>query len=349
MDKKAVIAVQFHWIFIIIAGALILLFFANIVIKQKDVSDIQISATVITDFDAILTGALVSTGTVNIVDMPRYDINFECDVYRIGQLRKETKDRVIFSTDLIKGGTLIAYGKDWSHPYRSSNFLYLTTPQVRYIIVDDNTYADWINETMPDEINKDFVNAPYINGGSLQNLNDYRVRFIYFSEGQKTSLEADSLAPFINMPNEAVSAIVIEPSAEAPKMLGKVKFYQKQGLTWYEVPGSEEAYITEEGLLGAIYSADHDMYTCAMQKAFKKLNIVTEIIYNRSIHLADLYGAGTTCNDVHTSAANWLDEVITNSQEFNYNNANQIRQSLGTNSLQSENKRAQLYSCVLVY
>jgi hypothetical protein len=351
MEKKAVIAVQFHWIFVIIAGALILIFFGNLIFKHKDVADVQISSTVITDFDAILTGALVSTDTVNIIDIPKLDINFECDKFNIGQVKKQTQDRIIFSPDLIKGGTLITYGTDWSYPYRISNILYLTTPQVRYIIVDDvGEMGEYLNDSLPTEINKELIDRSVIDSGNLQNLNDYRVKFIYLSTGDLNLLEAKSLAPFQDMLNQHVSAIVVEKDSNTPE-LGHVTFYQKQGLNW-EFQEIEQGYYTKESLMGAVYAADYDMYKCGMDKAFKKLNIITNIVLNRTTRLKDDYGVGHDCYSIYEDAEPDLNSIATDSSgEFSYNAANFIYTTLNNVGvdLKDINQRAQLYSCVLIY
>jgi len=352
MEKKAVIAVQFHWIFIIIAGGLILLFFGNLVFKHKDVADVQISATVLTDFDAILTGALVSTGTINVVDIPKFDMSFECDKYSIGNLRKQTLDRVIFAPDLIKGGTLIAYASDWSHPYRSSNFLYLTTPQVRYIIVDDkDDVGEYLNSTLPEEINKELIkilpDPTPPSSDPIENLNDYRVKYVFFNDPNVYPIQ--TLSKFANMPNQHITAIFIEPSLEAQQYLGHVTFFQKNGPLWEEIIGTREGYYTKEGLMAAVYSADHEMYKCGMDKAFDKLNIVTKIIKDRTQKLADNYLQGSNCHDIYTSSGAMLNTIISNSNEFTYTNANQIMQQAGYQNLQTQNQRAQLYSCPLIY
>ena len=138
MKKRGVIELQFNWIFILIAGAIIFVFFISIVNKQREFSEIKSSGTIITNLESILTGAQISTNTVNIVDMPKVDIGFECNRFFIGPVPKQTKGNVIFSPNLLKGSQIITWALDWNIPYRVTNFLYITDPELRYIIVNNS-------------------------------------------------------------------------------------------------------------------------------------------------------------------------------------------------------------------
>jgi hypothetical protein len=55
---------QVHWIFILIAGALIIGFFATIVVKQKAASEIALQGKVSQQLDAIFAGAQQCQGLV---------------------------------------------------------------------------------------------------------------------------------------------------------------------------------------------------------------------------------------------------------------------------------------------
>ena len=66
LSRKAQIETQFNWLFILVAGAVILIFFAGIVIKQKSSSEQKIAENVMTDLQSIFTGGSVSTGTLMV-------------------------------------------------------------------------------------------------------------------------------------------------------------------------------------------------------------------------------------------------------------------------------------------
>ena len=78
-QKIAQISIQFSWIFILIAGAIILLFFTSIIYKQKDISEQKLSASVLNQLETILTSSGLSSGTINAIDTPQLELGFLCD------------------------------------------------------------------------------------------------------------------------------------------------------------------------------------------------------------------------------------------------------------------------------
>ncbi len=342
MSKKAAIEVQFNWIFIIIAGALILLFFISIVTKQKAISDTRISSTILVDLETILTGAKVSTGTVNLIKIPSSEIRFECNNYRIKDVNIPVRDKIIFSPDILKGVNLITWALDWNMPYWITNFLYVTSPEVRYIIVNDtgSDFAETIYDSwLPEEIGKEFVNA----GADVADKNNYRVKYVFVNQNP-ASLGDPMLNGIRRMDNEHVTAINISPDPTRNK--GMISFFEKSGSTW-QLKGTTP-YLGRESLIGAIFSHDIEMYNCSMKKAFEKLAIVTDIYLNRSKELVEFYGAAQ-CSVPHTSAVADL-QVMSDSSDFNKDDIDQVYDAIyWTDGLNHNNGIAKLYSCVLIY
>lgn len=69
----------FHWIYIIVAGAAILLFFIGFVTRQQGAAEQQLSLSVTQKLDGIFTGAALSEQTVNVIDVPQLEFFFTCD------------------------------------------------------------------------------------------------------------------------------------------------------------------------------------------------------------------------------------------------------------------------------
>ena len=348
MKKRGLIELHFNWIFILIAGAIIFVFFINIVNKQKDLSEIKTSATIVTSLESILTGAQVSTDTINIVDLPRVDIGFECNRYFIGAVPKQIKGNVIFAPSLLKGKKLITWALDWNMPYRVTNFLYLTDPQLRYLIVHDgNTLAmaAKIYDELPQEMNKELIG----NLNDFNNKNNYKVKFIFLTTPSNTALTKLS-----NMANEDVTAIRLTDigTSNIIPNTGTIEFFQKKENVWESKKTTY--YLKKESLFGAIFADDVDVYDCVMKKAFKKLNLVSKIYSERSKELSINYGVGDKCYSPHSSASIPLSSMeITSAEELdNFPNNGLPRMNAmkeyNTN-IKNENQRAQLFSCALIY
>ena len=361
MKKRGAIEVQFNWIFVLIAGAVILFFFIKVVNQQREFSDVKTSGTIITSLESILTGAQVSTGTVNVVEVPKVDIGFTCDKYFIGAVPRQTKGNVIFSPNLLKGKKIIMWAKDWNVPYRVTNFLYLTDPEVRYLIVYDNgkeAVANKIFDELPDEINKDQPILSSQLAANFTDKNNYKVKFIFLGNSNE-----DVLLKLSNVPNEDVTAIRLDiGNGNVIPNTGTIVFLQKKGTVWetQKDNGKEETYyLKEEGLFGAIFAEDFEMYNCVMKKAFKKLNFVSQIYLDRSIKLRSYYGSGN-CFDAYGKAITNIRDMRDKSAEdvvkdfpigFTLNEIGVMQDYAGNigGTPGSANNRAALYSCVLVY
>ena len=344
------IEVHFNWIFILIVGAIIFIFFVNIVNKQREFSEIKSSGTIITSLESILTGAQISTNTINIMDMPKVDIGFECNRYFIGPIPKPTKSNVIFSPGLLKGKKLITWALDWNVPYRVTNFLYITDPQLRYVIVydeDTETVANSVYDELPEEINKE-IPMHKDDLTALKDKNNYKVKFIFLiDEAPNFPAELDY------MEDKDVTAINLgASSSNIISSTGTIEFFQKKGSNW-ESKGTT-CYLKEESLFGAIFAEDIDMYNCVMKKAFKKLNLVTEIYLDRSDELERYYfSIDKSCYQPYSSAKTQLNYMKIASE----NRIDDFPQGIGhmdtmndyALNLKEENQRAQLFSCALIY
>jgi len=331
MKKKAVIEVQFNWIFILIIGAIILLFFFGIVRQQKEVSEKKISITVKRDIRAILTGAGVSTGTASLIEVPKTQIDFDCEGYSI-QKTSPIKPVVSFSPDSMYDIKLILWALDWNIGFRVTNFLYITSPNTRYVLVfksDDlqqHTFVDIINETLPSRyieekeerkilMNKEIIkltddptnNLFDLENNAFEDKNNYKVRFVFFDE-DPTKADISALK---GMQDEDVTAIKIEPDNSCDNNLdcfGEIKFYKKNENVFGSPDGTSN-YIKLPSLLGAIFS-DLETYNCNMENAFERLQLVTEIYLNKTRVLKEYYKEPySPCFTIMYEIENILDDI----------------------------------------
>lgn len=345
-SKKAVVGIQFNWMFVLIAGAVILVFFSTIVVRQKEQSEIKTSGIVLTDLEAILTGAKVSTKAATSIDIPPLEIKFSCDSYSIGAVKKQIKTMTLFTPNRIKGRKLITWALDWNVPFTVTNFLYATSPEVRYIFVqkqqEDDT-ADIIYDMIPTEtdplkpkINKEKAINP--NANTIQDKNNYKVKFVYF----KGNPSAAVLNKIKDMDDEDVRAVKIEPGDTDDT--GTIKFYEKNGDAWSG--GESSPYLTYTSLIGAIFAEDKETYDCVMGKEFEKYKIMVDIYKHKSDKLNDndMYG-NSECGNLHTDVAGILDSlstILSGTIDVSSIKSNIV-------SLELKNKDLQSKSCVMVY
>ena len=332
MDKKG-FEVQFNWIFVLVAGAAIILFFTVVVVKQKSVSETSTKATVLKNIESIITGASVSTDTTNIIDIPNSDIEVSCGRVSIGGVSKQYQNLVLFAPSLIKGSKLVTQTLAFNAPYRAANLLYITSPQIRYVIVGNNNLAKEINKSMPSELKKEL----YQSMPEIKNLNNYRIRFVFF----------DNIANFPKalekLPDLDVTAVRISGDAEK----GAIEFWQKQNSLWASKGTS--FYIGKQSLLGAIYSDSIELYECNMQNVFSRLSLVTKVYAERAKKLTE--GAVSVrqfqCNQFYSNAITQFNRISAASSDFNRQNIDAISDS--AKLLSNENRNVQISSCTLIY
>ncbi len=325
--KKGLIGIQFNWVFILIAGVLILSFFGSLVFKGKEVSDLAIAETVLTNMQTIMTGAEVSVRTINPIKIPDKEIRVDCDSLSVGKVSKPiTKNTIVFSPESIKGRTLLAWALDFNMPYHVANFLYLTTPDIKYIFVNSNHgYAKELYDLLPNEINKKIVEPENI--GDMKDTGN-QLRFVFFNEPKPEDITLS--ASVEKLSNTRVSAINVNPD------FNEIGFYKKSG-SGFESAGTS-VYLSSPMVLGAMFSGNLEDYNCNLKKAFNKLNIVSKIYERRTNALRKLY-IGTGCIPYYDTSPFSMD----------YSKASIADIKSAVKSIETSNSYLQSSSCPTIY
>lgn len=328
MKKRGVIEIQFNWIFVMIAGAIILLFFTMMVSKQRDVSEVRSQINFQNNLQTILVGAEIDKNTLNVVNVPNREIEYSCEGFSIASLGSFNQ-RVTFAPNLIKSKTrqIITLSLDWRVPFRATNFLYVTSPEVKYYVVvddnsDDGSIGNHLFNLLPEKLDKEIITAmPTINEGN------YKVKFIFFTTHS-------TLPSTFDIDDEDVGAIRINGELDG---IGDISFYK--GGT-FSLDGNAE-YLKKEMLLGAVFAENKEIYDCQVEKAKESLSKVADVYLKRIEEIVSDYGSDN-CGTMYGGAI------------INLNVLNDISSSLFTintklEDLEKENKKVQRSSCALIY
>src|SRR3990172_10512018 len=157
MGRKAQFEMQFHWIFVLVAGALILAFFFTVAHRQRAISTERLQLTLATDIENIFTGAIVSRGTAQSLPVPPQGIAFDCTegcdcAFRIGNAQRSFGDKSLFAQDILEERKIKVWAQELKMPYRATNFLYLTNPNIKYYFVyneGDTTQLQQLSKHIP--------------------------------------------------------------------------------------------------------------------------------------------------------------------------------------------------------
>jgi hypothetical protein len=282
--KHGQMQVGFNWIFILIAGAVILLFFAGIVIKQKDVSEKTLSIDVVTTLDSIFTAAQVSDKTTNIIPLgglSKETLQFDCEdgvseFSLLDQSFRETNSiDPLFAQAELQGNQLLLLSLPYNFPYKIQNFLMLSTPSVLHIIVgktNQEFLEEFLNQT------KGF-NVKYLADGDLEQIDvgaNNHVRII--------DLDGGNIVSGTSTPQSLSS--LSDHQVTAVSFSGKtVTHYNRKGNTWnnngdtplLSIPGTRDA-----AKYGAIFAGNSRVYWCNMEKTLTRINHLN-LIYDSKV------------------------------------------------------------------
>lgn len=283
MNKRA-IELQFHWIFILIAGALILAFFFSVVQKQRVLSEEKLAITLASQMDAIFAGAIESKGTTQSLATPQPGIAFSCTQvcecnFVIGGKATEFRDKILFAPSLIAGQDAIAWAIDWKMPFRVANFLLLTNPEVKYYLVYDSANPrsaqlhDKAKKALPKELNAESLPSPE-RMFAVSPEGDLLTRFVFFG-----TVKPDLRQLNAEFADEDVSGVWVDDDAS------RVVFYEKADVAELDFNEFPSALAGDATLYGAIFAADRRMYECMAKRGFEKLAIVADVQAKRAAAL----------------------------------------------------------------
>lgn len=290
---KAQLDIQFHWIFILIVGAIILSFFVGVAIWYKDIQEQKSAADVVTTLDALFLFAKESPKTARYTEIPEIDLTFTCSAaectdygcasaFSGGGISRATETEILFTLDHLEGRSLITWALEWTLPYKVANFLYLTNDRVRYILVYDEEHSDLfytLNSLLAENsyITKETIKIESPADFSLTHKGDDFVRIVAF-------LDEETLS------ETAIAAVLGEQDEKEKKWdVLYVDGTEEHGMVIYD-DGTGE-YIGLPLLIGALFSADADFYSCNFQKALLQAQQVSAVSLERAKQLENHFSA----------------------------------------------------------
>ncbi|MBD3309820.1 hypothetical protein GF351_01230 [Candidatus Woesearchaeota archaeon] len=336
-SKRGVIEVQFNWIFILIVGAVILLFFVSIVRQQKSIFERDVEVKVAASLKAIFSGSEVSAGTASLKRFAGGNIRYDCQGYALGSAPPFDAG-VSFAPSKLEEGDLLLWSLEWEIPYKVMNFLYVTSPEVRYVFLyegeESKSMAEEIYEELPPEFPPRKTEAYETQRVMMDKEMIQKKTFVQdhkTDQGTPFKDEGDDAVRFVTVdvpadyvdPNTGVGMVVlpephdkglldkdvdwsvlqIDTDSDTNRQTGKLRFYEDSS-----GDSGVSYYLGKEMLMAALFSSNINTYHCNIHTAFKKMSVVTEIYIARTEALiSDLEAAGYT--GCLSSATKILDEL----------------------------------------
>jgi len=289
MKRNAQISMSIHWIYVLIAGAIILIFFIGIVGRQRVIAERGLSVTVLTKVDTIFTGASLSEQTVNIIDVPDLRIEFVCDEdgyseYRVAGARTDTPHQSFFSSKRLESSQFITWTLEFSMPFTVTNLLFVGASTINYMMIYDDVSRvdkDILLDVIPSQYSFDAIHVNDFTSGSFPFSSRY-AKLVFLTEN------VGVLPPQIaELSDGDVDSIVIS----VPDF-SSATYYKKRGnrLVVDDTVRIIDSFGDDNpALFAALFSADSTMYRCNMAKAFRRMNLVADVYKQRTEEIVNQY------------------------------------------------------------
>ncbi len=344
LQRKAQIQVTFNWIFILIAGAIILLFFITAINREKDSSQVQIAQKASSRLDALFSVIQQNPNAIQVHDAPSYEMNFFCTeeghYYSVkdGSTKNYLESNPIFAPETLGRSKLISWTKSFQAPYPTGPVLYLSDEKNRYIFVVDSQDMKTIYEDFPDKFSK--INVTSSEFASIKD-DGFRQYIIITEENPSNN----------NIPANKQKILIIEKeSGENIYSLGTLKFKSGNSNTLIE-----KKYVNQELLFAGIITGNPELYDCGLNKVLKKTQIVTNMNLDRIGKLWETYADyGTRCTNFYGEVTRqYLNNISSSSEKSNFESSDSSKNYLNfyeaTKDIKRINELILRSDCTLLY
>jgi len=258
--KKA----QLNWIFVLIAGFIILVLFIVFAIDYKNLSfrkaNTQLAIEIDSQFELLSIERLATK--IDPMGMDRFKVDFFCNNFLINDGDKiSIRDKIIFAPSSIETSELLFWVDEFYLPYKVADLIYVSSPNIKYYLYPAEEVEEFL-EYLPKEFNTDnqFFNIEAIN---------------YIEEAK---IKQDILMEHLHQ-----IKFILFRNTGVPKFSVKTKIINVdtiEDLDFGRV--GSNSYIKKQLLLGAIFSDD---YNCFFDKILNKITLLNQIYKEKASNL----------------------------------------------------------------
>jgi len=332
MRKRGAIEIQFNWILILVAGAAIIAIFIGFISKQQGISAVSTNILIASSLDAVLHG-YEGTDISDAIEMPKSKVSFNCGSFSVDGISRQIWQLSLFSPAALETDKLLLLSFGWDMPYRIANFVYLTSPDARYIFIGNSYFARKMFEKMRGKARID----GFTNVQAIEDENDVAVRIIFFGQSPE-------------IPESLKSSAITSLMVDGDENSGIIEFFDLVDGKFE--PRGKSYYFGEASLFGAVFSENIGMYTCNMEKAFNKLKIISRI-YNKKVNnIIKQYNSteqNNVCNIFYQSNSDKILGSISYLSSLDFQSSNYEDIIKAADEIKKANSGADALSCILVY
>ncbi len=299
MDKRGE-GEQFNWLFVILAGAIILSFFTVFTFKyiglQEQKQTISLARTIQENIQLLQSSGIESyyiddsSFKLGVVT----NLEFSCDETKSSfivnkNFVQDIQNEVVFAPIESKLSSLDAWIYSWNYPFFIVNLIFLSDPQRHYFFLYDLKSKEYVQNLEVPEI---FTLQKQDKKNPIE-AKSKKATFIYFTKPTEAELK--------KLSNQFEELFIISVDVD------------KQEIIFYE-EGKEigkEKYYGEAFLFAAIFSESKENYECGLARALTRLERTTEIYSTKALLLKQNAKEGCTYNTIQDALSKYPKKVLT--------------------------------------
>jgi hypothetical protein len=309
MSKKG-FELQFNWIFVLIAGAILLSFFFLVIRNQVSSAKVGDASKAQADIDFILRGSLGSRSSEKTVPVGGR-IDFSCDdgasryIVEGSQQRSQYNYLAIFSPKILDSQELVIRTESFKAPFNVMPFTYLSNQHIQYVFVGNDDASKRLFYALPENASKSFLST------GLDNMDDKNFDTLILVSNISdfiSSVSPYKLTKFQTVRYEDVFLVVYGYAGGIEGSYGSVDFYNFTD-TGFNLMGSSY-FFTFEQLAGAVYSGEYGIYSCQFDKSLKRLGMLSELQSQRAAMLSGQFPFLPGCTAIYGNIDQELKIII---------------------------------------
>lgn len=343
--KKGAVEIQFNWIFIIIAGSVLLMFFVKVAGDYKSKSETEIATEVLDKIGSIASTGQLSSKSSSLIEVKGLELQTGCEAATCNQYGCSAEFdfegrglpaptwmelEPVFASKYIRGGKLIMRSLDWNAPYKVTNFLYLTSADHKFVFVYDQDTSgseDFARKSYNKFTENEYVEAEIVDKNNLDTVSyngEDMIKFVFFFQPS-----GDTPDPKPEIVEHTWDTVYFFSGNNMKS--GRVHFSKLNDNDRY-VPGPDYPYYGTPMMMGAIYSDSINDYKCNVRKAMLKYIRMNDVYHGRSNMLENHYSG--TCSNFYGSVAMSIENL--NSTGINSTGSKPSYDLIDTNTIKTE-------------
>ena len=281
MKEKRGIAPVFQYIFVAIAGIIILSFFVQSALRQsnisKEVGNIQ-TVNALEDNLRALEVATNANKEIQLAAKQGITVNKPvCGVLRVENSPQIRTQEAIFSNTELKADKLKVWTVSWEYPYRIMNFFFLADGQTEYIVQGTGRLAEEL-------VGIQRQREPYCdNFEFIPKIFNVKTNSYTPQSGQVKKYVFINQEPTV-APAPTPEVLKIQTDGEKCDEQGNREDSECTGVvTFYKEEGQETTVFFGKAMLyGSIFAKDKKSYDCSLEAAFERMEKVTKVYEKRA-------------------------------------------------------------------